>query len=119
MIFVRDSEEIVSDNRAQFVVQEVKDYLKFDGIRQCLSSPYPPSSNRKRLSVLLGTFKESTKTMKKEPGTLAEILARFLLGYQATPQSATGCTLVEILMVKTIQTRLDLIHPTLPAKISG
>lgn len=118
MIFVCYSEEIVSDNRAQFVVQEIKDYLKFDGIRQCLSSPYHPSSNREAERAL-GTFKESTKTMKKEPGTLAEILARFLLGYQSTPHTATGCTLVEILMVRTIQTRLDLLHPTLPAKISG
>lgn len=77
-----------------------------------------PSSNREAERAL-ETFKESTKTMKKEPGTLAEILARFLLGYQATPHTATGCTLVEILMVRTIQTRLDLPHPTLPAKISG
>ena len=38
-------EEIVSDNCPQFVAQEMKDFLKLNGIRQCLSSPYHPASN--------------------------------------------------------------------------
>ncbi|XP_015747851.1 PREDICTED: uncharacterized protein K02A2.6-like [Acropora digitifera] len=38
-------EEIISDNSPQFATQEMKDFLKSNGICQCLSSPYHPASN--------------------------------------------------------------------------
>ena len=66
----------------------------------------------------MGTFNKAMKTTKAEPGTLAEKLARFLLGYQTTPHTATGCTPVELLMGRKISTRLDILHPDLSAKMS-
>lgn len=54
--------------------------------------------------------------MKKEPGTLAEELACFLIRYQTTPHTATCCTPAEILMGRRTQTQLDLLHPNLLAK---
>ena len=64
-------EEIISDNGPQFVAQEMKDFLKSNGIRQCLSSPYHPASNGEAERAVR-TFKEAMKTMENEPRTLAE-----------------------------------------------
>ena len=82
-------EVIFSDNGPQFVAQEIKNFLKSNGIRHCLSSPYHPASNGE-VERAVRTFKESMKTMKVEPGTLADKLARFLLSYRTTPRTATG-----------------------------
>ena len=110
-------EEIVSDNGPQFVAQEMKEFLKSNGIRQCLSSPYHPASNGEAVRAVR-TFKQAMKTMKAEPGTQAEKLARFLLGYRTTPHTATGCTPAELLMGRRIRTRLDILHPDLSSRIS-
>ena len=110
-------EEIVSDNGPQFVAQEMKEFLKSNGIRQCLSSPYHPASNGEAERAVR-TFKQAMKTMKAEPGTQAEKLARFLLGYRTTPHTATGYTPAELLMGRRIRTRLDILHPDLSSRIS-
>ena len=110
-------EVIVSDNGPQFVSQEMKEFLKSNGIRQCLSSPYHPASNREAERAVR-TFKESMKTMKDEPGSQAEKLARFLLSYRTTPHTGTGCTPAELLMGRRIRTRLDILRPNLSARIA-
>ena len=109
-------EEIVSDNGPQFVSQEMKDFLKSNGIRQCLSSPYHPASNGEAERAVR-TFKDAMKVRKNEQGSTAEKLARFLLGYRTTPHTATGCTPAEILMGRRLRTRLDLLHPDLSARM--
>lgn len=62
-------------------------------------------------------FKESMKTVKKEPGTLVEKLAHFLLGYQTTPHCNRLYTCRNLDGKK--DTDLDLLHPNLAATISG
>ncbi|XP_022805757.1 uncharacterized protein K02A2.6-like [Stylophora pistillata] len=110
-------EVIISHNGPQFVAQEMKDFLKSNGIRHCLSAPYHPASNGETERAVR-TFKESIKTMKDEPGTQADKLARLLLSYRTTPHTATGCTPAEILMGRRIRTRLDALHPDLSAGMS-
>jgi len=44
------------------------------------------------------------KTMKDEPGTQAEKLARFLLAYHSTPRTVTGYTPAERLIGRQIRT---------------
>ena len=73
-------EETVSVNGPQFMAQEMKDFLKSNGIRQCLSSPYNPASNGEAKRAVR-TFKEAMMRLENEPGPLAEQLARFVLGY--------------------------------------
>ena len=56
-------EEVVLDNGPQFVAQEMKEFLKSNGIHHCLSLPYNPASNGE-FEQAVRTFKESMKTMK-------------------------------------------------------
>ena len=113
-------EVIVSDNGPQFVAQEMKDFLKSNEIRHCLSSPYHPASNGE-VERAVRTFKESMKTMKDEPGTQADKLARFLLSYRTTPHTATGCTPTELQMGRRIRTRwtscIQICRPECPRKL--
>lgn len=48
------------------------------------------------------------KTMKDEPRTLADKLARCLLSYRITPHTVTGCIPAELLIGCRIRTRLDI-----------
>jgi len=96
-------EKVVSDNGPQFVAREMKEFLDSNGIRHCLSSPYHPVSNGK-VERAVRTFKESMKTMKNEPGTQAEKLARFLLAYRSIPHTVTGYTPAELLIGRRIRT---------------
>ena len=75
----------------------MKDFLKANGVRLCLSSPIHPASNGEAERAVQ-TFKEAIRVIKNEPRTQTEKLARFLLSYQTTPHSATGCPPAEILM---------------------
>ena len=83
-------EEIVADNGPQLVAGEMKDFLKANGVRLCLSPPYHPASigEAERAVRIL---KEALKVIKNDPGTQTEKLACFLLIYRTTPHSASGC----------------------------
>ena len=109
-------EEIVADNGPQFVAGEMKDFLTAIGVRLCWSSPYHPASNGEAERAVR-TFKEAMRIMKNEPGTQTEKLARFLLSYQTTPHTATGCPPAEILMGRRLRMRLELLRPDLSARM--
>ena len=109
-------EEMVSDNGPQFVSQEMKEFLKFNGICQCLSPPYHPSSNGE-VERAVRTFKDAMKVRKSEKAVMSEKIARFLLGYRTTPHTATGCTPAELLMGRRLRTRLDLMHLNLSSRV--
>ena len=104
--------ELVTDNGPQFVAREMKNFLKSNGVHHILCSPYHPASNGEAERAVR-TFKESMKTMKTEPGSLSE-----QLGYRTTPHTATSCTPAELLMGRRIRIRLDLLYPSLSARIS-
>ena len=90
-------EEILQEKGPQSVAQEMRYFLKSNGIRQCLSSPYHPASNGEAKRAVR-TFKGAMKAMENESRTLKEKLARCLLGYRTTPHTATSCTPAEVLM---------------------
>ena len=104
-------EEIVSGNGPQFVAQETKDFMKFNRIRQWASNGEAKRAVR--------TFIEAMQIRKNEEGSTGEKLARFLLGYRTTAHTATGCTPAEILMGRRLRTKLDLLHPSLSAKMAN
>ena len=108
--------EMVSNNGPQFVAKEMKDFTKSNGIRHRLSSPYHPASNGEAERAMR-TFKEAMKLWQNDEGSTGEKLAQFLLGYRTTSRTTTGSTPAEILMGRRLQTRLDLLHPSLSGKM--
>ena len=118
--FIRHSwftREIVTDNGPQFIAREMKDFLKSNGILHVLSSRYHPASNGEAEHAMR-TFKEAMKIMNGESGSVSEKVSHFLLSYRSTPHTATDSTPAELLMGRRMRTRLDLLHPSLSARMS-
>ena len=61
-------EELVTDNDAQFIAQEFKDFLRSNKIKHILSAPYHPASNGEAERAVK-TFKQSMKASKADPET--------------------------------------------------
>lgn len=104
-------EEMVSVNGLQFTEQEMQDYLKSNGIQHYLSPSYHSATNREAERAVRA-FKDGMKTLK-DPASLAQKCARFLLGYCTTPLTATRTTLAEMLMGHRLHTQWDIIYPDL------
>jgi len=86
----------VSDNGAQFIAAEFKDFCRMNDIRYIQTAPYHPSSNgmaeRAVQVVKQGNRKQST-------GTLNDKISQVLFQYHITPHSTTGSSPSELLMV--------------------
>ena len=108
-------EELVSDNGAQFVPQEFKDFLRGNKIKHVLSASYYPGSNSK-VERAVRTFKDDS--CQGDPGTQNQKITSFLLSYCTTPHTATRCTPAELLMNHRLHTRLDLLHQGLWRKVA-
>ncbi len=106
------AEEVVSDNGPQFVAAEFKEFMHSNGIKHYLSAPYHPRSNGEAERAVR-TFKTAMKTMKKGNASLNQRLACFLLSYRTTPHTITGRTPAEMLMGRSVRTRLSAMKPDL------
>ena len=105
-------EQLVSDNGPQFTSTEFVEFVKANGIKHTKSSPYHPATNGKA-ERFVRTFKEAMKTGRSGGLTLAHQLDNFLLTYRTTPHSTTGVPPCELLMGRSLHTRLDLLRPNL------
>jgi len=79
-------EELVTDNGAQFIAQEFKDFLRSNKIKHVLSAPYHPASNGEAERAVK-TFKQSMKAAKGDPGPQNQKITSFLLSYRTTPHT--------------------------------
>lgn len=105
---------IVSDNGSCFTSHEFEEFCRQNGIKHARSSPFHPSSNG-AAERAVQTVKNGVKKM--QGGDLHTRLSRFLLTYNSTPQSTTGVTPAELLMKRTLRTRLSLVLPDVGAKV--
>ena len=96
-------EQIVTDNGSQFTSEDFKKFVKSNGIRHSLSSPYHPALNGEA-ERFVRTFKEAMKTFKNNGLTLAHRINNFLLTYRTTPHMTTGISPSELLMGRTLRT---------------
>ena len=107
-------EVIVSDNGTCFSSSEFSSFCSANEIRLLPSAPYCPASN--------GLAERAVQTikggLKKQQGVdIRQRLARFLLNYRRSPQSATGCAPTELLFGRNIRSRLNLARPSLENKV--
>jgi transposase InsO family protein len=105
---------IVTDNGTQFVSEEFYNFLTSNGITFVQSPPKHPSSNG-LAERAVQTVKHGVK--KIQSGTLQERLQKFLLYYRVVAQSTTGLSPSELLLKRRLRTRLDLLRPSLVAKV--
>ena len=91
-----------------------------NGIRPLRTPPFYPASNGAAESVVAlvkaGLSKLATDTItagltQHQGRNLQHRLDRFLLSYRCTPQLTTGIAPAEMLMKRSIRTRLDLSNP--------
>ena len=108
--------QVVTDNGAQFTSQEFAEFLKLNGIHHYKSAPYHPATNGEA-ERYVQTFKQAMRAAKDDPGTLSTKLMRFLLAYRTTPNATTGVSPAELLLGRTIRTRLTLLKPDVSTKV--
>ena len=105
---------LVTDNGRYFTSSEFEYFLKQQGIRHYLFSPYHPSSN--------GLAERGVQIFKKEmsklkDGSLVDRLSHILFYNHMTPQTTTGMSPAELLQNRRLRSRLDLIKPDLQVRI--
>ena len=105
-------EQVVSDNGPQFASHEFTHFLRLNGIRHIPSAPYHPATSGEA-ERMVQTFKHAIKASRTDEGTLETKLARFLISYRTTPNTTTGCSLAQLLFNRPINTRLDMLRPSL------
>ena len=89
-------ETVVSDNGQCFVSAEFEEFLSCNGIKHLKSAPYHPASNG-LAERAVQIFKRGMKKMKA--GSLTDRITRVLFSYRITPQTTTGLSPAELLMV--------------------
>ncbi|MCG8048362.1 MAG: DDE-type integrase/transposase/recombinase [Candidatus Thiodiazotropha taylori] len=96
---------VTCDNAPQLVSEEMKDYLKHNGIQQHLVTPYYAQANgeveRQNRSLL-----KAIKTLQIEKGDWRKELDKYLLSYRATPHSCTQKSPAEMMFKRKIRTKL-------------
>ena len=111
-------EQVISDNGPQFTSNEFDEFMKKNGIKHILTSPYHPKSNGEAERAVQ-TFKNSLKAREMEKEELQTKLSRFLLCYRTTPTTSTGLTPSELFMKRRLRTRLDLLKPSVEERMSN
>ena len=105
---------IVSDNGTAFTSQEFKTFIKNNGIQHVTTAPYHPASNgmaERAVQTFKSGLKKATKT-----NVLVE-LDRFLFQYRITPHTTTGVAPAQLLMGRTLRSRLDLLLPSMQTRV--
>ena len=105
---------IVTDNGRNFTSTEFHKFLKKNGIKHILSSPYHPSSNG-LAERAVQSFKQSLIKLKE--GSIVDRVSHVLFHSHLTPHSTTGLSPAELLMGRRLRSRLDLLQPDIEAHV--
>ena len=107
-------ESIVTDNGPCFISEELKSFLKNNGIKHTTSAPYHPSSNglaERAVQIVKRGLKKVTS------GPMSTRLAKVLLSHRTTPQGTTGISPAKLLLERSPRTRFDIIRPNTPERV--
>ena len=109
-------QQIVTDNAPTFTSQQFEKFTRQNGIKYTFSAPYHPSSNG-LAERAVQTFKQALRQMQGERGSISEKLSKFLFKYRITPHSTTGVPPAELLIGRTLRSKLELLQPNLSSKV--
>ena len=110
---------IVSDNGTPFKNELFSEFCELNGIQQVFVSPYHPSSNG-LAERCVQTIKSGIKKAKGSKDDLeSQRQYRFLLHYNKIPQGTTGVAPCELLMKRTLRSRIDVVKPNLKNKVEN
>ena len=109
-------ESIVSDNGPQFTSSEFAEFCHLNGIRHVRVPPYHPSSNG-LAKCAVQTFKKGFKKMSE--GSVQDKISCFLFSYRITPQTTMGTSPADLLMGRTLRSRLHLLAPNLSQSVEN
>ena len=100
---------LVSGNKPPFTSVQFEAFMKINGIIHKRVPPYHPSSNG-LAENFVRTVKQALDKSDKSLSMESKI-AKFLAAYRNTPHVITGKTPAELLLKRSPQTCLSLIHP--------
>ena len=103
------SKSIVSDNSPKFVAEEFQQFCQVNGIRHVKVAPYHPSSNRLAEQAVQVFY--SPRVLQVCQGH--SIRSHFKVSVPVpaeTPHSTTGVSPAELLMGRSLHSKLDLTH---------
>ena len=101
--------QLVSDNGAQFISNEFKQFCDKNGICHVFTTPYHPKSNG-LAERMVNTFKQRFRASANN-GDLQVRLQNFLLSYRNTPHASTERSPAEMFIGRRLPTVLDRIRP--------
>lgn len=103
--------QIVSDNGPPFTSDELKIFMRHNGIQHIFSAPYHPASNGAAENAVKICKRVIIKSIKM--GLNTEVaLQRYLLMYRNTEHSTTGESPAALLLGRCVRTRLDRLKPS-------
>ena len=109
-------EQLVSDNGPQFVSEELRSFLKRNGVKHIRCAPYHPSSNG-AAERFIQTFKRAMQAQKAE-SAFQQRLMSFLLTYRITPHTTTNVAPCTLFLKREVRTRFDLMRPDISGKVA-
>ena len=101
--------QLVSDNGPQFTSLEFEHFLKLNGVKHVLSTPYHPATNG-ATECLVKSVKRALKAGGKSD--FHQVLSAFLLRTRITPHSTTNKAPAELFLKRSLRTRFDLLRPS-------
>lgn len=107
---------LVSDNGTNFTSQEFQEFTKSNGICHKFCAPYHPSSNG-QAERYVATIKDGLRSMLNDDGDLSLKLCRFLMQYRKLPNATTGVSPAELMLKRTIRTRIDLVKSDITSRV--
>ena len=100
-------EQLVSDNGPQFTSDEFTEFMRGNGIKHILCSPYHPSSNG-LAERFVQTFKRAMRAGGKDGTSLNH---EFLFGYCSLAHVTTNVSPSELFLQRKLCIRFDLLKP--------
>ena len=107
---------LVSDNEPPFSSADFQDFMHCNGIVHQRVPPYHPSSKGLAENMVKSLKQALNKAHRSD--SMETKIAKFLATYRATLHSVTGKSPAEILLQRLPRTRLSLIHPCMPRRMS-